>query len=92
MCHFHQKQIVRRYITKNPKPHASMLKHIIYSLTKTNENNFKKRLCYWYAKHTNSLRMMILVKLILLTINQELLMLVYTPTLTIFLHIKIRKI
>jgi hypothetical protein len=33
MCHFHQKQIVRRYITKNPKPHASMLKHIMYSLT-----------------------------------------------------------
>ncbi|OIN84713.1 hypothetical protein KX00_252 [Francisella sp. TX07-6608] len=45
MCHFHQKKIVHRYITKNPKLEASIeLQKILNRLTKTTETRFKNKL------------------------------------------------
>ena len=52
MCHFHQKKIIQRYITMNPKLEASRdLKKIMTRLTKTTEKNFSKKLNYWYEKY-----------------------------------------
>jgi len=49
MCHFHQAQIVQRYITKNPKLKASKeLKKIVETLTSTNEYTFSKNLIEWH--------------------------------------------
>lgn len=45
ICHFHQKKIVDRYITKNPKLEASIeLQKILNRLTKTTEIRFKNKL------------------------------------------------
>ena len=61
ICHFHQKKIVQRYITKNPKLDASKdLQKIMYSLTKTTEVTFKKRLQKWYINHEEFLNEMTL--------------------------------
>lgn len=50
MCHFHQAQIVQRYITKNPKLEASKeLQKIVGTLTKTDEYTFTKSLEEWHA-------------------------------------------
>ena len=52
MCHFHQKKIIQRYITMNPKLVAGKdLKKVILRLTHTNEKNFSKRLDEWHEKH-----------------------------------------
>ncbi len=52
MCHFHQKKIIQRYITKNPKLQASQdLKKIVSKLTQTSEKNFTKNLDNWYKKY-----------------------------------------
>lgn len=49
MCHFHQKRIIQRYITKHPKLQASKdLQKIINRLTSTNETIFRKKLDAWY--------------------------------------------
>jgi len=49
MCHFHQKRIIQRYITKNPKLQASKdLQKIMNRLTSTNETIFTKKLDAWY--------------------------------------------
>lgn len=49
MCHFHQKQIVRRYLTGRPKLEASKeLKIIVSTLAKTNEKKFTKQLTVWH--------------------------------------------
>ena len=49
MCHFHQKQIVRRYLTLRPKLEASKeLKQIVETLTKTTEQLFTEELSNWY--------------------------------------------
>jgi hypothetical protein len=59
MCHFHQKQTIQRYITKNPKLEASKdLQKIMYILTKTTEKTFKDRLQSWRAKHESFLNEM----------------------------------
>uniref|UniRef100_UPI001CD14401 IS256 family transposase, variant Zn-binding type n=1 Tax=Francisella sp. XLW-1 TaxID=2610887 RepID=UPI001CD14401 len=43
MCHFHQKKIIDRYITKNPKLEASIeLQKILNRITKTTETRLKK--------------------------------------------------
>ena len=56
MCHFHQKRIIQRYITKNPKLQASRdLQKIMHRLTSTNETIFTKRLDVWYETHKNFL-------------------------------------
>jgi hypothetical protein len=52
MCHFHQKKIIQRYITMNPKLQASKdLKKIMTRLTQTNEKNFTEKLDNWYEKY-----------------------------------------
>lgn len=52
MCHFHQKRIVQRYITKHPKLQASKdLQKILLRLTFTNKTIFSKNLDTWYEIH-----------------------------------------
>ena len=56
MCHFHQKRIIQRYITKYPKLHASKdLQKILLRLTSTNETIFTKNLDAWYKMHKSFL-------------------------------------
>ena len=59
MCHFHQKKIVDRYITKNPKLEASIeLQEILNRLTKTTETRFKNKLLDWHRKYEDFLNEM----------------------------------
>jgi hypothetical protein len=59
MCHFHQKKIVDRYITKNPKLEASIeLQEILTRLTKTTETRFKNKLLNWHIKYEDFLNEM----------------------------------
>ena len=59
MCHFHQKQTAKRYITKNPKLQASKdLQKIMQTLTKTTEKTFKKKLQNWRIKYKDFLNEM----------------------------------
>ena len=52
MCHFHQCQIMRRYITKNPKLQANKeLKEIVYWLPRTDKACFESELQRRYEKH-----------------------------------------
>jgi len=54
MCHFHQKAIVRRYITKNPKLQPNKeIKEIVDWLNRTNKESFTHWLDEWYNKHKN---------------------------------------
>ena len=56
MCHFHQKRIIQRYITKHPKLQASKdLQKIMYKLTSTNETIFTKKLDIWYTTYKDFL-------------------------------------
>lgn len=56
MCHFHQKRIIQRYITKNPKLQASKdLQKIMNRLTSTNETIFTKKLDAWYETYKDFL-------------------------------------
>lgn len=51
MCQFHQKQIVRRYLTSNPKTEAGIeLKSLVDLLTHTDKTNFSFLLVEWYLK------------------------------------------
>ena len=51
MCHFHQKQIIKRYITDRPRLEASKeLKLIVATLTKTDEQTLTHELEQWYTK------------------------------------------
>jgi hypothetical protein len=51
MCHFHQKQIVRRYLTSNPKLPASIeLKAIVDTLTYATEDKFTAEFIAWCNK------------------------------------------
>ena len=57
MCHFHQKQIIKRYLTNKPKLEASIeLKKITSTLTETNEEKFTKQLNNWNEKWKNFLK------------------------------------
>jgi len=50
MCHFHQKQIITRYLTNNPKLEAGIeLKKITTTLCDTHENDFTSALDVWHA-------------------------------------------
>jgi hypothetical protein len=54
MCHFHQKQIVTRYLTNNPKLDAGMeLKKLTSTLCDNNEKNFAAVLDAWH-RHWSS--------------------------------------
>jgi len=49
MCHFHQKQIMTRYLTNNPKLEAGIeLKKITATLCQTNEKDFTVALNNWH--------------------------------------------
>ena len=51
MCHFHQMQIVRRYLTIRPKMQAAQeLKLIAHTLTKTDETTFRIMLEKWHGQ------------------------------------------
>lgn len=57
MCHFHQKQIVKRYLTTRPKLEASReLKTITDTLAKTNEPKFTADLFVWQEKWKDFLK------------------------------------
>ena len=52
MCHFHQKMITHRYLTRRPKLEASQeLKKIVSRLITTTELRFKNKLDKWYEVH-----------------------------------------
>ncbi|MBT3281333.1 MAG: hypothetical protein HOJ96_01160 [Campylobacteraceae bacterium] len=56
MCQFHQKMIVKRYITRFPKLEASIeLKRICTRLKYSNEVRFTKVLDIWYLKYKDFL-------------------------------------
>lgn len=51
MCHFHQKQIIQRYLTLNPKLEAGIeLKAISDTLTYATEKEFTQKLLLWHQK------------------------------------------
>jgi len=57
MCHFHQKQIITRYLTNNPKLEAGReLKLLTTTLCKTNEKDFTDVLDAWYGKWSSFLQ------------------------------------
>ena len=52
MCHFHQKMIVQRYVTRRPKLEASKdLKKIVSRLTSTTQIRFENKLDLWYKEY-----------------------------------------
>jgi hypothetical protein len=56
ICHFHQKRIIQRYITKYPKLEASQeLKKIVSTLTRTSDIKFTIKLDNWYDKYKDFL-------------------------------------
>jgi hypothetical protein len=55
-CHFHEAQIVRRYVTKNPKLiQGHELLDLVKTLTITTENVFKYRLSLYIDRHRDFL-------------------------------------
>lgn len=51
MCHFHQKQIIQRYLTTRPKLQAGIeLKDIADTLTGSNEKEFTVKVSNWHDK------------------------------------------
>ena len=57
MCHFHQKQIISRYLTNNPKLEAGIeLKTITDALCQTNERDFTSALDSWQQKWSSFLK------------------------------------
>lgn len=57
MCHFHQKQIVRRYITNKPKTEAGqMLREIVKLLPTSDEILFEFLLDFWYERYGSYLK------------------------------------
>ena len=51
MCHFHQKQIITRYLTNNPKlPASRELKIVVRTLCETNEKDFVAALDAWHTQ------------------------------------------
>ncbi len=57
MCHFHQKQIITRYLTNNPKLQASReLKMLTRDLCKTSEESFIATLDAWHKQWSSFLK------------------------------------
>lgn len=57
MCHFHQKQIIQRYLTLNPKlPAGIELKGIAATLCGTNEKDFNQALSGWHDRWKDFLK------------------------------------
>ena len=52
MCHFHQKAIITRYLTRKPKMQASIdLKKVVSYLGKVSACRFHYMLAAWYQRH-----------------------------------------
>jgi hypothetical protein len=57
MCQFHQKQIVRRYLTNRPKTEAGqMLKEIVRLLPKMDDILFEFLLDFWYERYESFIK------------------------------------
>jgi len=57
MCHFHQIQIITRYLTNNPKlPASRELKKIVRTLVKAEEESFIADLDDWHGKWSSFLK------------------------------------
>lgn len=57
MCHFHQEQIIRRYITKKPVLEANKeLKEISNRIHRTDKQTLERELERWYTKHEKFLK------------------------------------
>lgn len=57
MCHFHQKQIIRRYLTGNPKLEAGIeLKQITDTLVNTDKETFTLKFTAWCDKWDSFLK------------------------------------
>lgn len=57
MCHFHQKQIVTRYLTQHPKLEAGIeLKTVAGTLTHTTESKLTVALAHWHEKWAGFLK------------------------------------
>jgi hypothetical protein len=57
MCHFHQKQIITRYLTNNPKLEAGIeLKKITDALCQTNARDFTEAINNWHQKWSSFLK------------------------------------
>ncbi len=57
MCHFHQEQIIRRYITKKPVLEANKeLKDISNRIHRTDRQTLERELERWYNKHEKFLK------------------------------------
>ena len=51
MCHFHQKAIITRYLTRRPKLEAGKeLREIVHVLCNTNEQTFADAIDVWHEK------------------------------------------
>ncbi|MDO4777817.1 MAG: hypothetical protein Q4A06_10275 [Cardiobacteriaceae bacterium] len=56
MCHFHQVQIINRYLTRNPKSVAACeLRALVLNLKNSTETSFKEALAAWHTQHKNYL-------------------------------------
>jgi len=52
MCHFHQLQIVTKYLTRRPQTEAGQkLRKLALTLTRTNKKSFSKALTVWEKKY-----------------------------------------
>lgn len=57
MCHFHQKQIITRYLTNNPKLEAGIeLKKLVTVLCETTGQDFTAALDAWYGTWSSFLK------------------------------------
>ncbi|MEI6154279.1 MAG: hypothetical protein WCQ90_09365 [Deltaproteobacteria bacterium] len=57
MCHFHQKQIITRYLTNNPKLESGIeLKKLTVTLCETSERDFTSNLEVWHDKWSTFLK------------------------------------
>ncbi len=57
MCHFHQKAIISRYLTRRPKLQAGIeLRKLVHSLLEINEESFTKNLAAWHEKWNDFLK------------------------------------
>lgn len=51
MCHYHQQQIVVRYLTRKPKVEAAKeLLKIVYSLSKLSKTEFMEQIDVWFTR------------------------------------------
>lgn len=63
MCQFHMKQIIKRYLTQNPRLKAARaLKELVASLTSSNGEKFKAEYQLWKERWSNTLSKRSLLK------------------------------